>query len=68
MRTGWNPEDLIDCWTLVEDNWRLVGNATYHSFEGEVRRPLSRTATYRLSGDCLAIGSGTRKLAGTGSV
>jgi hypothetical protein len=28
MRTGWNPEDLIDCWTLVEDNWRLVGNKT----------------------------------------
>ena len=19
MRMGWNPEDLIDCWTLVED-------------------------------------------------
>jgi hypothetical protein len=28
MRTGWGPEDFIDCWTLVEDNWRLVGNKT----------------------------------------
>jgi len=28
MRTSWSPEELIDCWTLVEDNWRLVGNKT----------------------------------------
>lgn len=28
MRREWNPEDLIASWTLVEDDWRLVGNKT----------------------------------------
>jgi hypothetical protein len=26
MRREWEPEDLIACWTLVEDDWRLVAN------------------------------------------
>lgn len=26
MRQEWEPEALIDCWTLVEGDWRLVGN------------------------------------------
>jgi hypothetical protein len=26
MRREWEPEDVIACWTLVEDDWRLVGN------------------------------------------
>jgi hypothetical protein len=26
MRREWTPEDLIASWTLVEDDWRLVGN------------------------------------------
>jgi hypothetical protein len=28
MRREWEPEDLVGCWTLVEDDWRLVGNKT----------------------------------------
>jgi hypothetical protein len=28
MRREWTPEDLIGSWTLVEDDWRLVGNKT----------------------------------------
>ena len=28
MRREWEPEELIDCWTLVDDDWRLVGNKT----------------------------------------
>ena len=28
MRREWTPEDLIASWTLVEDDWRLVGNKT----------------------------------------
>jgi hypothetical protein len=28
MRQEWEPEELVDCWTLVEDDWRLVGNKT----------------------------------------
>jgi hypothetical protein len=28
MRRVWTPEDLIASWTLVEDDWRLVGNKT----------------------------------------
>ena len=28
MRREWAPEELIACWTLVEDDWRLVGNKT----------------------------------------
>ena len=28
MRREWTPEELVDCWTLVEDDWRLVGNKT----------------------------------------
>ncbi len=28
MRRDWEPEELIDCWTLVADDWRLVGNKT----------------------------------------
>ncbi len=28
MRREWEPEELIPCWTLVEDDWRLVGNKT----------------------------------------
>ena len=26
MQRGWRAEELVECWTLVEDNWRLVGN------------------------------------------
>ncbi len=26
MRREWEPEELIASWTLVEDDWRLVGN------------------------------------------
>jgi TnpA family transposase len=26
MRREWEPEDLVACWTLVDDDWRLVGN------------------------------------------
>ncbi len=28
MRREWTPENLIASWTLVEDDWRLVGNKT----------------------------------------
>ncbi len=28
MRREWSPEDLIGAWTLVEEDWRLVGNKT----------------------------------------
>ena len=28
MRRGWEPEDLIASWTLLDDDWRLVGNKT----------------------------------------
>jgi hypothetical protein len=28
MRREWTPEDLIASWTLVDDDWRLVGNKT----------------------------------------
>lgn len=26
MRQEWEPEDLIACWTLVDDDWRLLAN------------------------------------------
>lgn len=26
MRQAWEPEDLVECWTLVENDWRLVGS------------------------------------------
>lgn len=26
MRQEWEPEELVACWTLLEDDWRLVGN------------------------------------------
>jgi hypothetical protein len=26
MRREWDPEDLIACWTLVDDDWALVAN------------------------------------------
>ena len=26
MRREWEPEDLVACWTLVEDDWRLLAN------------------------------------------
>ena len=28
MHRDWELEELIACWTLVEDDWRLVGNKT----------------------------------------
>jgi TnpA family transposase len=28
MRREWEPEDLVACWTLVDDDWRLVANKT----------------------------------------
>ncbi len=28
MRREWEPEDLVGAWTLVADDWRLVGNKT----------------------------------------
>ena len=42
MRQEWSPEDLIGCWTLVEDDWRLLGNksgATRLGFALEDQRP-----------------------------
>ncbi|TMD97620.1 MAG: DUF4158 domain-containing protein, partial [Chloroflexi bacterium] len=26
MRREWEPEDLIACWTLVDDDWRHLAN------------------------------------------
>ena len=26
MRREWDPEELIDCWTLVDEDWALVAN------------------------------------------
>ncbi|MEV0517449.1 DUF4158 domain-containing protein [Nonomuraea sp. NPDC050405] len=26
VRTEWEPDELIDAWTLVEDDWGLMGN------------------------------------------
>ena len=28
MRRDWQPEELIDCWTLVDRDWELVANKT----------------------------------------
>ena len=28
MRSEWNPEELISCWTLDEADWRLLANKT----------------------------------------
>ncbi len=28
MRREWTPEELIESWTLLDDDWRLVGNKT----------------------------------------
>jgi hypothetical protein len=28
VRQEWSLEDLIASWTLVEEDWRLVGNET----------------------------------------
>lgn len=26
MRVEWSPEGLVESWTLVEEDWRLIGN------------------------------------------
>jgi len=49
MRLEWSTEDLVGSWTLVDDDWRLVGNKTaatrlgfallLKSFEMEARFP-----------------------------
>ncbi|WP_433237433.1 hypothetical protein ACQPYK_28890 [Streptosporangium sp. CA-135522] len=26
MQTEWDPDELIDAWTLVDSDWELVGN------------------------------------------
>ena len=31
MRRDWEPEDLIACWRLVEDDWLLLANKRGHS-------------------------------------
>lgn len=28
MKQVWEPEELVAYWTLVEDDWRLLGNKT----------------------------------------
>lgn len=28
MRREWDPEDLISCWTLIDADWKLIGNKT----------------------------------------
>jgi len=28
VRREWSPEDLIACWTLVDNDWELFGNKT----------------------------------------
>lgn len=28
VRREWDPEDLIACWTLIDADWKLVGNKT----------------------------------------
>jgi len=28
VQREWKPEELIACWTLVEDDWRLLANKT----------------------------------------
>jgi hypothetical protein len=28
VQRGWEPEDLIACWMLLDEDWRLVGNKT----------------------------------------
>jgi hypothetical protein len=31
MRREWEPEDPIVCWTLVDDDWRLLANKSGRS-------------------------------------
>jgi TnpA family transposase len=28
VRREWEPEDLVACWTLLDEGWRMVGNKT----------------------------------------
>lgn len=28
MQREWEPEDLIAAWTMLDEDWRLVGNKT----------------------------------------
>jgi len=28
VRQEWSPEELLASWTLVDDDWKLVGNKT----------------------------------------
>jgi len=37
VRRDWEPEELIDCWTLVDDDWALVANKSGPTRLGCVR-------------------------------
>jgi len=28
MRRDWQPEDVVACWTVVDEDWRLIANNT----------------------------------------
>jgi hypothetical protein len=42
VRREWEPEQLIACWSPVEDDWRLVGNK--HQAKEPQRAQLDREA------------------------
>lgn len=64
MRREWTPEELVDCWTLVEGDWRLVGNKTGATrlgfavllkfFEPEARFPRHAGEVPHATVECLA--------------
>jgi hypothetical protein len=40
MRQEWSPEELIERWTLLEADWKLVGNKSgATSVNGQFERP-----------------------------
>jgi hypothetical protein len=54
MRREWEPEELIACWALVEDDWRLVSNKA-----GATRLASASRATLRRRLLLVLFGLGT---------
>jgi hypothetical protein len=49
MRREWEPEELIACWTLVDDDWRLVTRTRARALDAVIGHAQSPGAG-RLSG------------------